>query len=94
MRRVALAAQGWLRAHKAQGQGSDERAAKLREYEQALLDYAQAAGPDMARVTGASDFMAAAETVVQLAQGKKPSEFASLDAVRRLLSAFGALVLD
>ena len=94
MRRVALAAQGWLRAHRAQGQGSDECAAKLREYQRALLDFAQGAAPDVGRITGVSDVMSAAESVVQLARGKKPSEFAALDAVRRLLSAFNALVLD
>jgi len=95
MRRVALAAQAWLRSHKAQGQSnSDERSAKLCEYHQALLHYAQGAGPKIARITGASDFMQAAESVVSLVRGKKPSEFAALDAVRRLLSAFNALVAD
>jgi Serine/threonine protein kinase len=98
MRRVALAAQAWLRALKAgPGQGDDERAAKLGEYHQAFLDYAQGARQEIARITGAGDFMQAAENGVALARGqggKKPSEFAALDAGRRLLSAFGALVLD
>jgi serine/threonine-protein kinase len=97
MRRVALAAQAWLRSHKAQAQGAQEvgaRSAKLREYQQALLDYAQGAGPEIARITGASDFTQAAENVVALTRGKKPSEFAALDAVRRVLSAFNALVVD
>ncbi|HEX7505939.1 MAG TPA: protein kinase [Polyangia bacterium] len=97
MRRVALAAQAWLRSHKAQAQGAQEvgaRSAKLREYQQALLDYAQGAGPEIARITGASDFMQAADNVVALALGKKPSEFAALDAVRRVLSAFNALVVE
>ena len=96
MRRVALSAQAWLRSHKVQGQGAqngaDARSAKLREHHQALLDYAPGAGPEIARISGASDFMQAAESVVSLAHGKKPSEFAALDAVRRLLSAFNALV--
>jgi hypothetical protein len=98
MRRVALAAQAWLRSHKVQGQGAqdgaDGRSAKLRENHQALLDYVPGAGPEIARISGASDFMQAAESVVSLAHGKKPSEFAALDAVRRLLSAFNALVAD
>jgi serine/threonine-protein kinase len=94
MRRVALAAQSWLRAHKAQGQVADERAARLREYHEALNDYGRSAGDEFARITGASDLMSAAESVVQLARAKKPSEFAALDAVRRLLSAFNALVLE
>jgi serine/threonine protein kinase len=94
MRRVALAAQAWLRSLKAQAQVASERAAKLREYHQSLLDYAQSAGPEIAGMTGASDFMQAAENVGTIAHGKKPGEFAALDAVRRLLSAFNALVLD
>jgi hypothetical protein len=94
MRRVALAAQAWLRSLKAQAQVAGERAAKLREYHQSLLDYTQSAGPEIAGITGASDFMQAAESTAALARGKKPSEFAALDAVRRLLSAFNALVAD
>ena len=92
MRRVALAAQAWLRAHRAQS--AAQRSAKLREYQQAMLDYAQGAGPEMTRIVGASDFLQATENAVALARGKKVGEFAVLDAVRRLLSAFGALVLD
>jgi serine/threonine-protein kinase len=94
MRRVALAAQVWLRSLKGQGSVAGERAARLREYHQSLLDYAQAAAPEIAGITGASDFMQAAEGAVGLAGGRKPSEFAALEAIRRLLSAFGALVLD
>ena len=98
LRRVALAALAWLRAIKAgPGQGADERMAKLGEYHQALLDFAQSAHAEIARITGAGDFMQAAEDVVALARGqasKKPSEFAALDAVRRVLSAFNALVLE
>jgi hypothetical protein len=94
MRRVALAAQAWVRAVKTQGPFSDERAAKLREVHQALLDYAQGAGQEMARIAGGIDFLQSAEGVLALTRGKKPSEFAALDAGRRLLSAFGALVLE
>ena len=94
MRRVALAAQGWLRAHKIQSQGADQHSAQLREVHQALLDYTHGAGAETARMGGTSDFLQTAETVVALAHGKKPSEFTALDAVRRLLLAFGALVLD
>jgi len=94
MRRVALAAQAWLRSHKAPGQGGDERSSKLREYHQALLDHAHVAGPEIAHIAGANDFMQTAENVVALAHAKKPSEFAALDAVRRLLSAFNGLVED
>ncbi len=94
MRRVALAAQAWLRSLKAQGPVSDQRATKLREVHQALLDYAQGAGQEMASITGGADFLQSAEGVLALARAKKPSEFAALDADRRLLSAFDALVLE
>ncbi len=94
MRRVALAAQAWLRALKAPGSVSEERTTKLREVHQALLDYAQGAGPEMARITGGTDFLQSAEGVLALARGKRPGEFAALDATRRLLSAFDALVLE
>jgi serine/threonine-protein kinase len=92
MRRVALAAQTWLRAHKTQG--ADTYAARVREYQEALIDYSRSAGPELARIAGASDFILATENASQLARGKKPSEFAALDATRRLLSAFNALVAD
>ena len=94
MRRVALAAQAWLRSLKAQAPVSDQRATKLREVHQALLDYAPGAGQEMARITGGADFLQSAEGVLALARVKKPSEFAALDADRRLLSAFDALVLE
>jgi serine/threonine-protein kinase len=94
MRRVALAAQAWLRSLKTEGPVSDQRATKLREVHQALLDYAQGAGQEMERITGGADFLQSAEGVLALARAKKPSEFAALDADRRLLSAFDALVLE
>ncbi len=95
LRRVALAGQAWLRAVEAGPRYSaDESAAKLGEYQQAFIDYAQGARQEIARITGAPDFMQAADSVAGLARGKRPSEFATLDAVRRLMSAFNALVLD
>ena len=50
--------------------------------------------PEMASITGASDFTQAAESMLKPAGGKTPSEFVALDAVQHLLSAFNALVLD
>jgi serine/threonine protein kinase len=94
MRRVALAAQAWVRSLKAQAPVSNESTAKLREVHQALLDYAQRAGQEMARITGSPDFLRSAAGVLALARAKKPSELAALDADRRLVSAFDALVLE
>jgi hypothetical protein len=98
LRRVALAVLAWLRALKAgPGPVADERVAKLGDYHQALLDFAEGARQEIARVTGVSDFMQAAENALSLARGqanKKPSEFAALDACRRVLAAFNALVLE
>jgi hypothetical protein len=94
MRRIALAGQAWLRSLKASGPASDERATKLREYHQAFLDYAQDARQEIARTAGCGDFMQAAESLVQLTRSKKPSEFTALDAGRKLLAAFNAVVSD
>ncbi|HEY5282385.1 MAG TPA: serine/threonine-protein kinase [Polyangia bacterium] len=98
LRRVALAVLAWLRALKAgPGPVADERLAKLGEYHQALLDFAEGARQEIARVAGSSDFMQAAENALSLARGqanRKPSEFAALDASRRVVAAFNALVLE
>jgi serine/threonine protein kinase len=94
MRRIALAAQSWLRALKA-GPGAPLAATKLREYQEAFLDSAKNAGADLA-VSGQADFVRASEELVALAagrEGRKPSEMAALDGCRRLFSAFNALVL-
>jgi len=92
MRRIALAAQSWLRALKA-GQGASQAATKLREYQGAFVDSANQAGADLA-VSGQADFARASEELVALAgEGKKPSDMAALDGCRRLLSAFNALIL-
>jgi hypothetical protein len=88
----------WLRAFKAgPGPAADERLAKLSEYHQALLSFAEGARQEIARTTGVSDFMQAVENALSLSRGqanKKPSEFAALDACRRVLAAFNALVLE
>lgn len=94
MRRIALAAQSWLRTLKA-GQGAPQAATKLREYHEALLEGAKQAGTDVA-VSGQADFARASDELVALAagrEGRKPSEMAALDGCRRVLSAFNALIL-
>jgi serine/threonine-protein kinase len=87
-RRVALAAQTWVRSLKA-GQGAPQAATKLQEYQRAFLEHATQGG---APPSGQSDFLQAAADVAALA-GRKPTELVALDAVRRLFSAFNALIL-
>jgi serine/threonine protein kinase len=90
LRRTALAAQAWVRALKA-GQGAERAAAKLQEYQRALLANGQNPDPAMA-ATGQSDFMQAVAELVSLSS-KKPAEIVALDGCRRLLAAFNALIL-
>jgi serine/threonine protein kinase len=99
MRRLTLAGQAWCRGQKTPaGQGNGQRRAKLDEYHQAFLDYVRRNPQEIARVAGASDFMQAARNIVSLGGGqaavRRPSEFAALDACRRLLAAFNALVVE
>lgn len=99
MRRLALAGQSWFRGQKApMGLGNDQRRAKLDEYHRAFLDYAQSSRQEIARTSGANDFMRAAQDLVALGggllAGRKPSEFTALDACRRLLTAFNTLVVE
>ncbi len=100
MRRVALAAQAWLRQSEApsgSGRGMKERLARLDESQRALLAFAEHSSQDMAQVSGATAFMKAAQDVVTLAQGatgERPAGTAALAACRRLIAAFNALVVD
>jgi len=99
MRRVALAAQAWLRARKASppaSQAVEEQRSKLDEYFQAFMSYVRTTPEALAQTSGAPDFVSAAEEVVALANGaggRKATEFSALDACRKLLSAFNALVV-
>jgi serine/threonine protein kinase len=100
MRRFALGANAWLRAMKSDPparQPVDERANALGDIYTMFLDYAESARAEMARTTGANDFMKAAQdtmAVVRPADGKPRSEFAALGACRRLVAAFNALVVE
>jgi len=99
MRRVALAAHAWLRARKASPPASqtvEDQRSKLDEYFQAFMSYVRATPKALAETSGATDFVSAAEEVVALANGaggRKATEFSALDACRKLLSAFNALVV-
>lgn len=100
MRRVALASQAWVRARKAgywSGQAGDAQRTKLDEYLQSFLDYTKSAQREVARTSGVHDFIREAQELVALAQGqggRRATEFASLDACRKLLTAFDALILN
>ena len=100
MRRVALAAQAWLRqsmAGSASVRGVKESRAKLSEAHQALLEFAQHSPKEVAQVEGADAFMRSAQDVVALAQGeseKRSGVAPSLAACRHLLTAFNSLVVE
>ena len=100
IRRFALGANAWLRALKSDPparQSVDERASALADSYAMFLDYAENARAEMARTTGANDFMKAAQdamAVVRPTDGKPRSEFAALGACRRLVAAFNALVVE
>ena len=100
MRRLALGASAWLRAMKSDPparQSVDEQASALNDAYSMFLDYAENARPELARTTGANDFMKAAQdtmAVVRPTDGKPRSEFAALGACRRLVAAFNALVVE
>jgi tRNA A-37 threonylcarbamoyl transferase component Bud32 len=100
MRRFALGANAWLRALKSDPparESVDERANALGDIYTMFIDYAEGARAEMARTTGANDFMKAAQdtmAVVRPTDGKPRSEFAALGACRRLVAAFNALVVE
>jgi len=101
MRSVALAAQAWYRALKTVPFSvalHDDRRAHLNEVYQALVTHSQNNQQTVVQMPGGSDFMRAAQELLALvpAQGmsRRPSEAMALDACRRLLTAFNALVVD
>jgi hypothetical protein len=100
MRRVVLAAHAWLRSMKANPpapQTVSEQASALNDSFNAFLTYAEDSREEMARMTGANDFMKVAQETVAVARpsdGKPRSEFAALSACRRLVNAFNATVTE
>jgi hypothetical protein len=100
MRRVALAAQAWLRSRKAtppSAQDTEERRSRLDQAFSSLMSYIRSTPQALAQTSGATDFVSAAEEVVALANssgGRKATEFSALDACRKLLNAFDALVVE
>jgi hypothetical protein len=98
LRRVALAAQAWVRARRAGGaneRGSEARAAKLDAFVQALADAIRGRGTGNLR--GADDFVRSARELVALARPKAGVKIADgnvYEACLKLLTDFDALVLD
>jgi hypothetical protein len=96
MRRLALAAQAWLRQHRggtAAARGRKDSLAKLDEAVQAFADYARRSPKEMAQVAGADKFVAAAKEVVAIAHGDASRTAAATAACRKLIEAFNALVV-
>lgn len=100
LRRVALATQAWLRGQKAgpaASQVAEDRRAKLDSAFTMLTGFIRQSPHALARTSGAADFLAAAEEAVALASGaggRKATEFAALDACRKVTAAFNALVVE
>ena len=100
LRRVALAAQAWLRQSRAtsvSARGLKESRSKLDEAYQALLGFAKQSPKEMAQVSGANEFMRSAQDVSALARGessKRAEAAAAFAACKQLLTAFNALVVE
>ncbi|MBN2577034.1 MAG: protein kinase [Deltaproteobacteria bacterium] len=100
MRRIALAAQSWLRSRKASPpnpQAVEDKRAKLDQVFSAFMNYVRLTPQALEKTSGATDFVSAAEEVVALANGaggRKATEFSALDACRKLVAAFNALVVE
>jgi serine/threonine-protein kinase len=100
MRRFALMAQAWFRARKASpsvGHAGEPQRNKLDEYWQALKSSAHDEPRAWEHLSGAGDFIQAAEELVMLAHGqggRHATEVAALDACRKVLTSFDALILD
>lgn len=100
MRRLALMGQAWLRARKASmavGHGGEIQRQKLDDYLQALRQNVHDEPRAWEHLSGAGDFIQAAEDLVAVAHGqagKRATEGSPLDACRKLLTAFDALILD
>jgi len=100
MRRLALAAQAWLRQTRSGSVSArvlKDSGAKLAEALQALLAFAAQSPKAWSQVVGADEFMKSAREVSQLARsdsGKRPDPSASLAVCRQLLTTFNGLVVE
>jgi hypothetical protein len=100
MRRLALMGQAWFRARKATAavaRAAEPQRAKLDEYFRALKTSAHDEPRAWEPLSGTGDFIQAAEELVAVAHGQagpRATEPSALDACRKLLTAFDALILD
>jgi hypothetical protein len=100
MRRLALMGQAWFRARKASvsvGRGGEPQRDRLDAYLQALKASAHDEPRAWEHLSGAGDFIQAAEELVSLAHGqggRRATDLAALDACKKLLTSFDALILD
>jgi serine/threonine-protein kinase len=98
MRRVALAAQAWFRSSRAGGQPRALKDARVRfeESQQGVLEFSRRLPQDFQRISGAKEFLEAAEEVLGLIRGpsgKRLDPGAAKNAVQALVVAFNALVV-
>jgi hypothetical protein len=100
MRRVALAAQAWLRSRKASPLSAEvveEKRTKLDQAFAAFKSHLRDTPQALAGTTGATDFVTAADEVVALANGaggRKATDISASEACRKLLANFDTLVVE
>ena len=100
LRRVALAAQAWVRQSRvpsAAARAAKDGQTKFDESYQALLEFAEHSPKAMAQVSGADEFMNAAQELVALTRNepdKRHDVVVAFAACRRLLAAFNVLVVE
>jgi hypothetical protein len=98
MRRVALAAQAWLRASRAGAQSRALKDARTRfeESQQGVLEFSRRSPQEFESISGAKEFLKAAEEVLIVMRGpsgKRLDPGAAKNAVQALVAAFNALVV-
>lgn len=100
LRRVALAAQAWARQSRVPSTAARAPKAgrtKLDESYQALLEFAGRSPKEMAQISGADEFMKAAQELVALTRiepSKRPDVAVAFATCRRLFAAFNVLVVE
>jgi hypothetical protein len=100
MRRVALAARAWMRSRNLSPPSPRVVEAQRGKLDQAFtnfMNYVRLTPNALAQTIGATDFVSAAEAIMALAHGtggKQATALATLDATRRLIGAFDALVVE
>jgi hypothetical protein len=98
MRRVALAGQAWLRSRMGGSTETiEQKRAALDQAVASFMSFVRSTPKALTQTTGATDFVAAAEAAVALADGaggRKATSIAALEACRKLVASFNALVVE